>query len=262
MKTLSLILPTISAYKELDLCLKSIALNSALNNELVIIVDVDKNGYVNQKVLRVLRNNGVRFHLNKKNLGPYGSWNRGAKIAKRNILCFITDDQYFARGWDQGIVKYMRKKFILSGQIVQAGVLLPSFPVVIKDFGEKASNFKEKEFLTFAEKIKEPRLVAGQFFIPLVIYKGDFCSLGDFSTFGEFGVKSVPNDILYIEKAKANGFEFKSSLLSISYHFEASSWEKHKKIRKWKNKLKISIKRKFPALFKKRIGKWEEGLQL
>lgn len=242
MKSFSLILPTLNAYKELDLCLESLDLNSKLKNELIIILDVDRNKNVDKKIVDVLNRRKIKFFRNKKNLGPYGSWNKGAKIAKKEILCFITDDQYFAPGWDKAIMEYMRKDFIISSQLVEPGVLLPSFSTILRDFGENAVNFKNKEFLEFAEKIRKNSLIEGIFFIPLAIYKKDFFKLGMFSTGGEFGIKGVPNDVLFIRKAKSRGLKFKSSLASISYHFQASSWERWKKLKKWKNKLKIFLK--------------------
>lgn len=243
MKNFSLVLPTFSAYKELDLCLKSLALNSKLKNELIIIVDVNKKRRANRKVVEVLKSRKINFFINKKNLGPYGSWNRGAKLAKKEILCFITDDQYFAPGWDEAMMKYMRKNFVISSQLVEPGVLLPSFSTILKDFGESAINFQNTEFLQFAKKIKKNKLVDGIFFIPLAIYKKKFFEIGMFPVGGDFGVKSIPNDALFIERAQKYGLKFKSSLASISYHFQASSWEKRKKLKKWKNKLKLFLKK-------------------
>lgn len=245
MEGFSLILPTITAYKELDLCLESLILNSKLRNELIVIVDVDKKKKVNRKIIDVLNSRKVKFFLNNKNLGPYRSWNKGARFAKKEILCFITDDQYFAPGWDEAIMKYMRKNFVISGQLVEPGVLPPSFSTTIRDFGESANNFQKKKFLKFAEKIKEDRLVNGIFFIPLAIYKNKFFNSGMFSTAGDFGVRSVPNDALFVKKARNYRLKFKSSLASVSYHFQASTWGKHRKLRKWKNKCRFFLENLF-----------------
>lgn len=243
MNGFSLILPTINAYDELLLCLKSLNINSKLNNELVLIIDVDKSNSANKKIIDYCETNKIKFNLNKKHLGPYASWNKGAKIAKNEFLCFITDDQYFAPEWDEEIMKYLGENIIISGQLIESGVLPPSFKTIIKDFGEHANNFREKEFLNFVEKIKNKTLVEGIFFIPLAISRNKFFQLGGFETKGRFGIKSVANDVLFIKKAKEKGMRFKSSLSSLSYHFQASSWEKNKKLRKWKNKIKSFLKK-------------------
>jgi len=262
MKSFSLILSTIKAHKELNLCLESLSLNSKLANELIVIVDRNKKGEVNRDIINVLDKRKVNFLLNNKNLGPYASWNAGAKKAKKDILCFITDDQYFVPGWDEGIMKYMRENLIISSQLVEPGVLPPSFQTFIKDFGERAENFQKQKFLEYARKIKQNKLTDGEFFIPLAIYKKDFFRLGGFPTGGDFGVKSMPNDVLFVKKAIKQGVEFKTSLASVSYHFQASSWEKHKKLRKWKNKIKLFLKKQIPILRERKIGKWEQGKSL
>lgn len=240
-KSFSVILPTVNAFAELKLCLVSLKENSRLKNELIVIVDRQKNGKINQRVIEVLKKNSITYIENLNNLGPYGSWNKGAKLAKKEILCFITDDQYFAPGWDKGLLKFMKKNYLISGQLVEPGVLRPSFKTILKDFGENADNFKTKNFLKFAKSIKKNKLVNGIFFIPLAIYKDDFFKLGKFSAKGEFGVNSVANDVFFVKKAIKHGYKFKTSLACISYHFQACSWEKRRKFRKLKNKIKIKI---------------------
>lgn len=245
MNSFSLILPTVNAYKELSLCLKSIKDNSFLDNELIVIVDRELDGSLNKETIEILIKYRIKYFINDKNIGPYSSWNRGANLANNEALCFITDDQYFAPGWDLGLLKYLKKGYLVSSQLVEPGVLKPSFNTIIKDFGECADNFQEKEFLKFCKQIKGDKLVDGIFFIPLAVFKDDFIALGKFSTVGKFGVKSEPNDVKFVRKAISSGYKFKSSLLSVCYHFQASSWMKHKKIRKWKNLLKIKFKNFF-----------------
>ncbi len=241
MKSFSLVLPTLKAHQELELCLNSIERNSKLENELIVIVDVEQNGHVNKNVINLLRGKKINYYLNNTNLGPYRSWNKGAKIAKKEILCFITDDQYFAKGWDIGIMKFMKENLIISGQLVEPGVLLPSFPTIVKDFGDGANNFKEKEFLNFAKNIKEDRLVDGIFFIPLAIFKKKFFELNNFPTRGKFGTKSIPNDQQFVKKSIQRGLQFRTSLAGISYHFQAASWGKNRRIKKHINKLKLIL---------------------
>ena len=253
MNGFSLILPTIRAHRELDLCLKSIAQNSRLNNELIVIVDLEKKQKTNRPILGILKKRKIKPILNETNLGPYRSWNKGAKKAKQKILCFITDDQYFAPGWDEELLKYMKEDFIISGQVVEPGVVLPSFPTLLKDFGDKANNFREKEFLNYVNKIKKNKLVDGIFFIPLAIYKKKFFELGTFPTKGKFGKKSTPNDVLFIKHAMKKGSKHKTSLASISYHFQACSWEKHREIKKILNYLKLFLKK--DIIIQKRIDK-------
>lgn len=243
----SIVLTAYNAPMELELCLESIFIHSDLQHELLVIVDADKLGEVNEKVLEVLNDfiktkREVRVFLNKKNLGPYGSWNKGARLAAREILCFLTDDQYLAPGWDKEIMEYTRKRRILSSQLIEPGVLFPSFGTIVKDFGDSAGNFKKKKFLSFVEASIKKGLIDGVFFIPLVLYKKEFLELGGFPVSGEFGSKdTVANDVAFIRSAIKLGFEFKTSLGSFSYHFQARSWIKFRKIKKLITKMNMKF---------------------
>jgi len=229
MKGFSIIIPTYSAAQELDLAIKSIKKNSCLDNELIVIVDRLKSGGVSQEVLAVLRSHQIRPIINKKNLGPYRNWNLGAKKAVNEWLVFATDDQYFAPGWDEAFWRFRKKKRLLTGQLVEPG-LIPVWKTNIKkDFGHNPQEFKEESFLAFVKAASVDDLVDEGFFVPLVVYRDDFEVLGGWPTEGEFGARSAPaNDIAFIDKAKRTGFEFKRVLNSFSYHFQGSSWRRKK----------------------------------
>jgi len=225
----SIILPTYNAASELALALRSLKKNSRLNNELIVVVDRLKSGGLSSEVLSVLRQEKIKPLINEKNLGPYGSWNRGARKAKRDWLCFVTDDQYFAPGWDEALMKFAERKRLLTGQLVEPGII-PVWKTNIKaNFGYNPREFKEKAFIDFAAKNKVDGLAEGGFFIPMVIFRADFESLGGWPTRGEFGARNAPaNDVAFVEKARKNGFEFKRALGSFSYHFQGSSWRRKK----------------------------------
>ena len=226
----SLILPTYNAAAELSLALSSLKKNSFLDNELIVVVDALKEGGVNKEVLKVLEKAGIKPLINKENLGPYKSWNKGAKKATKPWLCFLTDDQYFAPGWDKALGDFCQKGRILTSQLVEPGII-PVWPTNIKkDFGQNPQEFREKDFLEFVKKQERKELANDGFFIPLVIHREDFWQIGGFPVEGEFGSRDAPaNDIAFIKKAKAAGFEFKKALNSFSYHFQGSSWRRKKK---------------------------------
>ena len=237
-KGASIILPIVSFSAETKLCLKSLKENSVLENELIVVIDPCTNCSI-KKLIEFLKKENIHYLINPKRLGPYKSWNKGAAVSNRDILCFVTSDQYFAPAWDYGLISFLKPTLILTSQLVEPGVLVPSPGVIWKDFGENAKNFKEEKFLKFVKEKKQRRLKKGGFFIPLLLFKKEFFRIGKFPTFGEFGTaKTVPNDIIFIEKAEKMGYKFKTSLESFSYHFQASSWlVKRRKIRKIKNKV-------------------------
>ena len=224
----SIILPTYNAAEELRLMIKSILENSRLDNQLIVIVDALKAGGVSNKdVLRVLEEFKIQPVINKRNLGPYRSWNKGAKLANKDWLCFVTDDQYFAPGWDKALWDFKKRQRILTSQLVEPGVIPVWRTNIEKDFGRNPKEFEEKEFLKFVRQESKKKVVNDGFFIPLLVHRDDFEKIGGFPTEGDFGSRDAPaNDVAFIKKAKKEGFEFKRALNSFSYHFQGSSWRR------------------------------------
>jgi glycosyltransferase involved in cell wall biosynthesis len=204
----SLILPTCLAADELDLCLKSLVKNSKLNHEYIVLVDpMPKVGTVNKQIIDVLNKYRIPYVINNTNLGCYRSWNKGVGLSTKDVLAFITDDQYFAPDWDISMVKYLRKGRILTSQLVEPGVLKPWRTNILYWCGAGAKEFNEERFLRFVKKHKKDKLLKYGFFIPLVIYKEDFIEIGGWPTEDDT-LGRIPNDRLFIRKALERGYEF------------------------------------------------------
>jgi len=88
----TIIIPTYNAFEELALMLDSIAKNSILEHEILVYVDPINQSEPDSEIIRVLEDRGTHYIVNKNRLGPYGSWNLGAAVAKHEMLCFLTDD--------------------------------------------------------------------------------------------------------------------------------------------------------------------------
>lgn len=227
-RTLSVIIPTVNAAPELDLALTSLNKNSDLELDIQVLLDPDlKTGKVNADIRKVCHKHKLTPHLNKNNLGPYGSWNRGASLAKSDWLVFATDDQYFAPHWDSALVACWRPQRLVAGRLVEPG-LIPVWETNIKkNFGLTPDEFQEKEFIAWCEERGETGWEEGGFFIPLLLSRADFTKLGGFSTEGRFGTRgATSNDIEFIKAAKAKGYRHLTASASYSYHFQASSWKK------------------------------------
>lgn len=226
--SLAVIIPTVNATAELDLCLRSLAQNSDHPLEICVLIDPDqKTGKVNQQVINVIKKHGLAVNLNSKNLGPYGGWNRGALLTKSPYIVFATDDQYFAPHWDRELVAVHRPKRLVAGRLVEPGIL-PVYPGNLeKSFGITPAEFAEQEFIAWCEGRGEQGFVKDGFFIPLLISRKDFQVLGGYPTTGQFGTSTaVSNDIEFIKRAQSLGYTFGTACASYSYHFQASSWKK------------------------------------
>lgn len=228
MQKVSVIIPTVNAYEELDLAIKSIKKNSDYEIEFVIVVDPDMNtGKVNADIIKVCKKHSVTAHVNKDNLGPYGNWNRGAELATTDWLIFATDDQYFAPHWDSNLLKYYQPKRLIAGRLIEPGII-PVYKTNIQaDFGVLPSEFKEKEFISWCRKRSNTGYTPDGFFIPMLQHRSDYDALGHYPTAGKFGTSTaVSNDYLYVQEALKKGYEFGTAEDSYSYHFQASSWKK------------------------------------
>lgn len=225
---ISVIIPTVNAHEELDLAIESIKKNSDCEIEFVIVIDPDMNtGKVNEDILKVCKKHHVKAWVNKENLGPYGNWNRGAEVATTDWLVFATDDQYFAPHWDSNLLKYWVPKRLVSGRLIEPGII-PVYKTNIQaDFGVLPSEFKEKDFIKWCESRVAKGFTKDGFFIPMLQSRLDYDALGHYPVAGKFGTSTaVSNDYLYVQSALKQGYEFGTAEDSYSYHFQASSWKK------------------------------------
>ncbi|MEI6690135.1 MAG: glycosyltransferase [bacterium] len=224
----SVIIPTVNAWEELDLAIASIKQNSDLPIEFLIVIDPDMNtGKVNPDIIKVCKKHNIKPYINTENLGPYGNWNKGADNATTEWLIFATDDQYFAPHWDSELLKVWQPKRFVVGRLVEPGIIPVWRTNVQKDFGVLPSEFKEKAFISWCSERKERGFSKDGFFIPMLQNKKDYDALGGYPTLGKFGTSTaVSNDDLYIKTALKKGYEFGTAEESYSYHFQASSWKK------------------------------------
>src|SRR3989339_429124 len=225
---ISVIIPTVNAHEELDLAIKSIKKNSDCSIEFVIVIDPDLNtGKVSGDILKVCKKHHVKAWVNKENLGPYGNWNRGAEVASTDWLVFATDDQYFAPHWDSHLLKYWQPKRLVSGRLIEPGIIPVYKTNIQRDFGVLPSEFKEKEFIAWCASRRATGYTQDGFFIPMLQNRADYDALGHYPTAGKFGTSTaVSNDYLYVQEALKKGYEFGTAENSYSYHFQASSWKK------------------------------------
>jgi GT2 family glycosyltransferase/glycosyltransferase involved in cell wall biosynthesis len=81
-------------------CLKSIHAQTAAGYEVVVVDDASREPI--EKAFAAV--SGVRFHRNEANLGFIGSCNRGAQLARGEILVFLNNDTIVTPGWLDALV--------------------------------------------------------------------------------------------------------------------------------------------------------------
>lgn len=170
--------------------------------------------------MTVLENTGTRFKLNESRLGPYSSWNLGAKLLKDDVLCFITDDQYFAPSWDEPLLRHLDDYAVLTSVLVEPGVVRPYQTNLMADFGRSAAEFDERGFLEFIARNQKDKIAYDGFYIPTVIQRTLFERVGGWADKRPF---PHPNDLIFRKALQSLGLEYHRVMTSFSYHFQRSS---------------------------------------
>lgn len=219
-----IILPTYSAAAELRLCIQSLRRNSRLEHNVMVLADPYQDGKPHRDVITVLEETGCPYKLNERRLGPYGSWNLASGIVKDDVLCFITDDQYFAPSWDEPLLRHLDEYPVLTSVLVEPGIIRPYQTNLMHDFGHSAAQFDEQGFLQFVARNLEDRVARDGFYIPTVIHRRLFERLGGWPDKRPF---PHPNDFLFRKALHSLGLEYHRVLTSFSYHFQRSSVDPH-----------------------------------
>lgn len=216
----SIVLTTYKAHEELSVTLASLQRNSRMDNELLVIINPLPDGSYSEGVLATLKKFGAKGVKNPVDVGPYGSWNRGAELARHDFVCFINDDQYFAPDWDINIARHATSSNVLSSQLVEPGFVRPYHTILCQNFGFFAEEFDEKGFLEFVKKTEEDRLAWDGYYIPTVMHKHLFNELGRWPEIKPF---PYPNDKFFRKAMWKRGLEYQRVMNSFSYHFQNSS---------------------------------------
>ena len=96
--TISVIVAVFNGAKTLQQCIDSVANQTYLNNELIVIDGGSADGTVD-----ILKNNSnkITFWTSEPDNGIYHAWNKGLTKSKGDWICFLGADDYF---WDEVVL--------------------------------------------------------------------------------------------------------------------------------------------------------------
>jgi glycosyltransferase involved in cell wall biosynthesis len=100
---ITIIVAVYNAAKTLEQCINSIANQSYLNKELIIIDGGSSDGSVN---LLLANNKKIDYWISETDKGIYSAWNKGLLHASGEWICFLGADDYF---WDSHVLEGMVK---------------------------------------------------------------------------------------------------------------------------------------------------------
>lgn len=188
---ISIVIPYLSTSKSIKLCKRLI----------------EKNTYSDYELIEIIDNHDV-----------YGAFNDGMRRSTNNMVVFLCDDMFVSKNWDRLYCKYHNPHLILTGRLIEPGILGVSDKNIKFDCGVSPSTFKYKEFIKFIKEIE------GKFSDIEHDKKGWYMPIMfDKSTYIEYPNEILfpyPNDVTLIDEIlPARGFKF-SIVKSFVYHLQ------------------------------------------
>lgn len=170
-------IPTKNNLRYLKNSINSIRENSSNEYDIVVFVDADNDGTIDW-----LNETGIRYTTNETD-EPKGiayGYNRCIEMAETPIVCMFHADMYMGKGFDTGILKYLKPLSVVSGTRIEPPLHPDGLEKIVKDFGMYPEDFKKEEFDTFVEQtiVKKKNVTTKGIFAPWAVYKEDITSIG------------------------------------------------------------------------------------
>jgi len=148
----SIIIPTWNNLEFLKNIVKSIRLNSKYKHQIIIHINEGVDGTIEW----VKSQSDLDYTYSEENIGICYPLNIARQLLKTDYLVYMNDDMYVASDWDfyfsEEIKKLPNNKFFLSGTLIEAQS--SNISVIVKDYGNSLSNFREDDFNKNCQDIK------------------------------------------------------------------------------------------------------------
>lgn len=182
----------------LELNLKMLKDNAAYDSDLTIITDTPE-----------------------KRIDPYQAWNDAIPQAGTDYVLLTNTDMLMAPGFDRDLLKYRTPNAILTGRVVEPGVIGVAEENIRQDFGRCPRCFDRKKFERYAHGVQRlvPASQSGRGWVmPCLIHKDLFVRAGKFPTDQPF--MHAPMDLKFYDRLNEMGVELIQVGSLICYHFQ------------------------------------------
>ncbi|WP_088228065.1 glycosyltransferase [Desulfosporosinus sp. FKB] len=163
----------------------------------------------------------------------YRAYNFAAAKAQGDFVIFINTDMAFSPGWFDHLWRAYDGKNCVASRLVESGKLPSGQYGVERDCGRDYSAYREDEFLEFARELSESRVMDGGLFMPLLIRKEHFESVGGYPegqvllgsdlnhpVIARRGEACISGDTVLMLRLQALGIKHQTAFDSIVYHFQ------------------------------------------
>ncbi|MCT4664021.1 MAG: glycosyltransferase [Flavobacteriales bacterium] len=222
---LSLLIPTWNNLEYIQFCVNAIRKNSTLSIQMIVFANEGTDGTVewlqDQKDIDFIHSEG--------NAGICYALNLCRDLVKSDYMVYLNDDMYVLPDWDKIMYEEIQalpsKYFMLSATMIEPRDTGNSC-VIVKDFGDDTSNFKEKELLSEYQNLHKTDW-NGSTWPPNVVHKDLWDLVGGMSVEFSPGMYSDPDISKKLYDAGVR--IFKGIGASKVYHFGSKSTKRLKR---------------------------------
>jgi hypothetical protein len=175
----------------------------------------------------------------------YRAYNFGVICAKGDYVFLTNSDMSYTRGFLMNLFKHAEPDKYVVGKLVESGRLASAPGAIEKNFGKKLRRFRRNKFNRFAHKVSREGEVSGGLYMPSIVRRERFLSLGGFpegnlvpssldryldekeSEYAIKGQDCLPGDFVFMQKAKLAGIAHVTAQDAIAYHFQEGEKSDH-----------------------------------
>jgi len=220
----SIVIPTWNNLPLLQLCLRSIHLNSAYQHQIILHVNDGSDG-----TLEWVRKHSIDHTATPENVGICYAVNTAATLATHDYILYLNDDMYCCPGWDTALTKRLSHLktdlFMLSGTMIEPRDT-GNACVVVGSYGTDANNFEEQRLLEDLTCLHKADWM-GATWPPTLVSRRWWHMVGGYSTEFSPGMSSDNDFSMKLWHAGCRVFLGVGD--SLVYHFQCKSTGKVKK---------------------------------
>lgn len=163
----------------------------------------------------------------------YRAYNFGVSKAKGEQVLLLNSDMAFSNGWLDALLSHSTDGVCVASRLIEQGKLSTGIHGIEKNFGQSWEEYDEPGFTTFADHIALDKAEPGGLYMPLLVKKADFDSVGGYPegniepgsdifdpVIADPGVEVIAGDTVFIQKLESIGVKHITAFNSVVYHFQ------------------------------------------
>lgn len=224
MQKITFILPSRNNLELLKLAYKSVKRLKGDHN-IIILDDASTDG--TGEWLLNLDDHDLTVFTNKgpHRMGIVGMYNKGAQLAKTDIIFTFHADMVAGTNLDVNILKHLERGKVISATRIEPPLHPPGSEKIIENFGIEPEEFDWEGWVSRNENFEQNKTTRG-IFAPWAIYKDDYLSIGGEDSL--FAPQSKDDSDLF-NRFVLNGYDIVQPWDALVYHFTSRGSRFNKK---------------------------------